>query len=139
MEKEAVESPGAKKAKAETEKATKKTAEEAVSAETKATEAKEARVKKEEAAKRARQKSEAAEAEEKARKAKKAAAGAIPISFIALLEMGTAEDQSRYISTWAVSVKYFVDTTLLQFLRDRAHKVAILLPTDGRHVMIIKL
>ena len=36
--------------------------------------------------------------------------------------MDTAVDQKKYLGTWAVNTKYFVDTTLLAFLRERPHK-----------------
>ena len=52
--------------------------------------------------------------------------------------MDTSVDQSKYIATWAVNTKFFVDTTLLAFLRERerTHKLCLgfTLPAD---VMLI--
>ena len=125
------EAPEAEASPAEeaTETAT-KTEKEAAAAERKPKQAEEARKKelrKEEAAKKARGTLDAKEAEEKA---KKAAAGAIPISFTAMLEMDTSVDQSQYIGTWAANTKFWVDTTLLAFLRERQHKVGFTVPAD---------
>ena len=79
-----------------------------------------------EEAKEARETRDAKKAEE----TKKAAAGAIPISFTALLEMDTAVDQSQYLRKWAAVTKSFVDSTLLAFLRKRSQKVGFTVPAD---------
>jgi hypothetical protein len=114
------------------------TEKEAAAAERKATQAEEARkneLQEEAAAKKARGTLVAKEAEAKAKaENQKAAAGAIPISFTALLEMDTSVDQSQYIGTWATATKLFVDTELLAFLRERPSKVGFNVPAD---VMLI--
>ena len=114
------------------------TEKEAAAAERKATQAEEARkneLQEEAAAKKARGTLVAKEAEAKAKaENQKAAAGAIPISFTALLEMDTSVDQSQYIGTWATATKLFVDTKLLAFLRERPLEVGFNVPAD---VMLI--
>ena len=107
-----------------------KTEEEAAAAERKAKQAEEAR-KVLEAAKKARETRDAKESEAKA---KKATAGAIPISFTALLEMETSVDQSQYLRSWAANAKFFVNSRFLAFLRARQQKVGFTVPAD---VMLI--
>ena len=51
-----------------------------------------------------------------------------------MLEMDSAEDQSEYLRAWASNAKIWVDSTLLEFLKERSHKVGFPVPSD---VMLI--